>query len=347
MYSSDDPYDFNKVFFPSMIMQSPFEVVWQVLEREAVLPLMSWRGHSLAFEGLPEHCLDFHFTFQCSFFADASVPIDFQLPVWVLPNIRFLKDKTVVCPGRPISWEDFIRFHPQLSQSGEHQKSSKPRSSLPKDVQGLVEQQLLAEFPWLTDEDLDKALGRVKTGHGKPSQSAASSSSGTPAASSSSKEAAPTVLDVDLHSLIAEAAEIRSLHQQPKVDVTFFYVHHRGGEANLKKPAQGILNNATCFARSIAKAVCERYQWPKQKGFQYTAVNGHDNADALAKQWCHLGNHYCSHWFAHDCDPHFVFGPEDDPEETLEWTDFMAQFVDDEYMWDYYCMPAWHPRPIN
>ena len=68
MYSSDDPYDFNKVFIPSMIMKSRFEVVWQVLEREAVLPLMSWRGHSLAFQGLPEHCLNFHFSFQCSFF---------------------------------------------------------------------------------------------------------------------------------------------------------------------------------------------------------------------------------------------------------------------------------------
>ena len=84
-----------------MIMKSPFEIVWQVFEKEPVLSLMYWNEHSLAFQGLAEHCLNFQFNFQCTFVVDAFVFIDFQLPMWILPNIRFLKDKAVVCPAIP------------------------------------------------------------------------------------------------------------------------------------------------------------------------------------------------------------------------------------------------------
>lgn len=356
LFSSDDPGDCDKVYVPRVCMQKPLSITWQQLDRKFISRVPPWRsdGFRHYFLPLPPRFFDLHFVVQPIFYDSASVPISPELPIWVLRFLTFTEDMEVACPDRPFAWEHFIQHHPVVRPTTESEPRER-KARVSKHISDLIEEQLRMEFPWLKDDDF-KAF--AKKAVDKTSSVTAGSTSeyrGTAGASSSTGDGGsvapnddpPSALDVDVGDVVAEIAEIRSMHaHDDEEDVTFFYVWHRGGEDTKKKTGHGT-DIATCFARSCALSFCSRYKWPKQKGFTYTAVYDHDTADALAKQWCRRANHYCSIWHAHSCDPDYRFQPDDDPMDWLVWLDFLTIYQDDDYMWEHYCKPAWHCKPTN
>ena len=103
---------------------------------------------------------------------------------------------------------------------------------------------LRAEYPWLTDDDLQAYQPRGGGGGG-----------GGPSAVGDAD--APAAAAVPVPSAEDVAAELAATRERWSWDASDLHFYVRILAWN---------DSATCFARNFVKPWCEHYHWPKQKG---------------------------------------------------------------------------------
>ena len=244
-----------------------------------------------------EDWLSSHFTtfdvHPLQHYTETTVPIDANRDIFVLQNCRFDKDYVVAGSSEP--FEVFVARHPPVGA----QKRVSTRSLVSKP--SLSEAQaLLLEFPFLTQADLDAALG--KKGGGvkavrKPRVAGRkiddSSSNSEVVSDDDSKKSDSDVDMVDAVGPAFDAAELDALRDdfREEEEFTHFYVHFRGGHYIFDH--DGIVSNcASAQARgAMVKYWCDAYSWQVKYQFHYS-VYGHDGAHELAKEVCRRGEFF-------------------------------------------------------
>ncbi len=172
---------------------------------------------------------------------------------------------------------------------------------------------MLEEFPWLTEDDVKSAKER--------------------AARDDEEAGAHVVIprllkpeDYEEKAFLDIRGQLVKKREEWSVDddeySANFYVLLAGG-AWTKKFKDVVSDSAHAKARAHAHDFCKMFNWPKTKGFHFTA-HGELGSNLLAREWCRRGHHYFKVW----CDSG---GAEDFAEpglyphtETLDFHDWVV-----------------------
>ena len=130
----------------------------------------------------------------------------------------------------PVPWEDFCRFHPRPKSATAGSKTSTKKKV---DMSESIRQQLLSEFPWLTDEDLGIKLGKKKPATpGERHASESDESEDRDVVVETAVEIPDEHVDVD--ALAKQVVMNRKLWDHESSHM-FFYVTQRGGKWTAEK----------------------------------------------------------------------------------------------------------------
>jgi hypothetical protein len=228
-------------------------------------------------------------------------------------------------PAEP--FEEFTRYHPPVSKAKQVTGRAR-KAQIPSDVR----ERLLADNPWLTEDDFGKARPTKKrrpTGPRSPRR----------AATSSESEEAPRVhvalkavkvVEVDVADVRAELEALRheDAWEPEGVDVDEeelqFYVHIRGGKWT--KENKGVVaDGVAAYARKgCATDWCQVYKFPRQVSFMYNKF-GRDVANSLAREYVRRAQFFFVQWYS-GVDDMLVYQPHHLAayEEGLEWLEFIA-----------------------
>ena len=159
------------------------------------------------------------------------------------------------------------------------------------------------------------------------------------------------VLDPKRDEANAEAIRARLLEKRERWrfaegDDMAFYIRIQGGEWTDEFAGEEA-DSAVCFARAAAKKWCDRFKWPKQRGFWFSRY-GVEDSNQLAREWARRGHYYFSLAAAH-CDPDKYIYSEEDLAGYPPNLDFVAWAVDlanDSASFDEVVRVA-HAQPTN
>lgn len=95
---------------------------------------------------------------------------------------------------------------------------------------------------------------------------------------------------------------------------------------------------ATWYSRAFTRTFCNKFRWPKQKGFALTRY-GESEAAALAKEWVRRGNHFAHFGFESGCADDFCFDSEGAHAypESLEFLDWCVTIDTESHVWEKIC----------
>ena len=281
-------------FLVLLAVKTPQEVTFLELRRRERLfdPRVAF---TVSDDWLPSHFTSFDIH-PLHHYTETTVPIGSSGDIFVLPNCRFDRDYLVA--GASERFEDFIAQHPPLTTQ---RQSSSARSKVCKPSLSEV-QALLLEFPFLSQADLDKALGKQRSERVKAVRKPRIAGKKIDEDSSSSSEVASASdkdddLDLDAVGPVFDKDELAALRHDLCDEVeefTHFYVHYRGGLYIFAD--EGVVSNsAACMARgAMVKYWCDCYSWQLKYQFHYS-VYGQDGANELAKEVCRRGEFFsCS-----------------------------------------------------
>jgi hypothetical protein len=230
--------------------------------------------------------------------------------LWLLTGVEFnIGSSTLVVRSNAVPFETFVLGLPEPPPRPPQERSSATRR-LPKNVV----QELMEEFPWLTEDDINGVASEHR--HGESQRRGGGARTG---------EAMPLPTDavdaVDAHDLAALLIERRDEWDMDFSDM-MFYVRNLGGvwtAAHVGEPTDA----ASAFARQAAKPWCRHFTWPQQKGF-YFSVYGVIDANKLARSWAHKANFFFELWIEGGCDWHHQYSIDDAAlyVPSIEFTDW-------------------------
>lgn len=323
LFSSKDGDVPDTCFMAAMLIQKPYTVIWQRVERTIQTQTMVYRN-GLSAVSLQKRPQQPQFRLTRDFLVNTEVEFDSVDNIWVWDDFELMEESMViriVC-GDAVP---FGAFGPAISATTKAGKTAGRR--LPR----KMEEALIDEFPWLTPEDLGKVSGGGNQGRRRVVRPGAGEDGGEPGESSSDIEVEVTgegaIMPagddaVDVLALHAELLALRGVWRYDEEQQQFFYVHQRGGKWLIEHKGKGS-DGATCFARAEARPFCAAFQWPVQKGFTFTKFGGSDNANRLAREVARIGHWYCCTWHANDCQDDFRFHLVDDraPDDAdfIDW----------------------------
>ena len=323
-----DP-DPQVAFLVLLAVQRPYEAVFLELRRaERVF------DHERVGGGvLPRHFKTFD-KFPLKHYIEDDVPIDADGDIWVFPVCRF-DSGGVICGGCE-RYEFFVSRHPRanLQPSG---RSNRSVVQVPRDESARV----LLENPFLTQEDIDRALGKkpkVKQVRRKKARIAGKKLDEPSEDSAVSSDDVSDGFD-DLDEPMEggggfDMAELEALREDYREeDEVFknFYVHLRAGPY-IWEHEKVISNCASAMARGAwVKYWCDSFSWQHKYQFHFS-VYGQDDAVELAREVCRRGDFFFDIWMNQE-DEQFLYTEEHlgAYEETLPFLDFVvAKAVDSD-----------------
>ena len=220
--------------------------------------------------------------FPLKYACEESVPMDGSMELFVASGI-FFHGERARCHSVFVPWADFISTHPPAPPR------SKPKEFKPT-VASDVRAQLLAEYPYLCEEELDEILRRPSAGPkaGKKAHGSAKGKSTGGAGADDASDTDDDASDSDGEFTVAELEAMRAEWETEAHSVMSFYVRLLGGKWTKKK--KGVASDASCFfARGgLPKAWCKCYSMPKQRAFYFS-------------KWGTIGAHMLSNILVHRC----------------------------------------------
>jgi hypothetical protein len=303
------------VYMPLSLCQSPMSIVWLHLKRVPhVLPTFGILDRAIALSVCHTHAYSFGVV---DFSLDEIGVVDGD-PLWVMDGFSFSHGDVARSHADPIPFETFTKHMRSSAHASE--RSASTRSKIPKSILD----EMRAEFPWLTDEDLGLAASRATD--------SIRSKSGAKAT-----DEALVLDDVAMDELLERMREEREVWKTDDDDL-YFYVKLRGGKWTIEHA--GVGNDCVgSFSRAgIATDFCNNYTFPSMKTFRFSKY-GVESARALAREWARLGNYYCILWVSKECDAVYDFTADEiHDSQDLDFLDFcMTLNVEDD---------AWAPSTL-
>jgi hypothetical protein len=235
---------------------------------------------------------------------DESIPLPIDgVGVSVFTNVIF--DRTgVSCSDEPIALNAFT---PILAKDDAPKKKANPK------VPPEVDLSLLEKYPWLTQADIDLALGRrpkreKATHKGKKAPHDPGDASGDDdddMSVSQESDDAPGEAGSDGGGTDDEMAALRTDYLADDDEMDFFALVIRGG--HWTKKHKGVAGDSIQgHARGkFIQDWCKKYHYPASKSF-YFSKYGHDEATRLAREFVRISNHFYFVWYTSG-NPNYVF----------------------------------------
>ena len=297
--------------------QKPLGVVFlRLRRRDRILPDFNgneWRPNPLGrteFDVLPWQCVED----RC-----ITVPADSELSI--LPDLRF-EDGIVFTyhPSEP--FESFVRRHPHLEVSYSGARASRAQPVKPRSDR----EKLRCEFPWLTEEDLDRACGFTRIPAGKRSRLHEASFddelADEPPAFDERSDDQQEEVDIDV--VREQLACVRAQYEEDLGDDDGFHVKILGGKWTAEHIGT-IADRVSANARGqAAMEWCAEFKWPRMTSFAFNRYS-EVGAVELAREVARRANHFYRLWLWSDDDP-FRYTPEhlESYIEDFEWLDWMC-----------------------
>lgn len=231
--------------------------------------------------------------------------------LFVLPK-TFFEGRAVVSVSAPVGLQEFCRELPQAEVVREAKEETTRKERVSKDTPGFREAMLKAN-PWMTDDDLDKALGNPLKAHTKTKPLTHLPAPAPPVRSLAVAEAAPEAhaeaddegAELSLYDP-GDLAAMRAAEEVAEHRVMDFYVRVQGGAWTMEHTGQ-IADGCAFFARAgDAKNWCRRYRFPAQKGFHYRKYGGREGPHMLCNEIARKAQYFYD-MFASSGSAHFVY----------------------------------------
>ena len=298
-------------------LQSPHWAVFLHLVRRPRVVLSGEPCDVGQHAGQPMHRSEFD-VLPCRMADQATVPIDEDGDLYVLSDMRFA-GQVVSCNHLPEPFEHFVQHHPPLDAQRAASKSRRVQAVRPRNDREMLRK----EFPWLTEEDLDKACGLGRASRG-PRKKGSKRLREDEDSTDSSESVVAAVSDVDMDVIMERLAGIRAEYADSDVEEEgAFVLKILGGKwtaAHVGKVADRVAANSSGMA---AKTWCDLYNWPKTTSFSFSRYS-EAGAVVLARQVVRRGNYFYRVWLNADPDL-FRYSDADlaGYPEDVEWLDWM------------------------
>lgn len=273
------------------------------------------------------------------FLTDQEVPAAEDEDLFVHRCIRF-EGARLATNTAAVPFERFVVSLPCVAPSQKKKSGGHKRKALPADERAA----LLAEHPWLDEDDLpaDLARRKVSTRRAQPQVHAlakeADLNEGIPIVAAPAEEVveeavpaaigdaeeAPEVFDD------ARLAELRDELAWDESDDTYFFLHILGGRwTHTHKGVHA--DGAGGYARQgMVTSWCKRYGWPRQASFMFNKY-GREGAVQLSKEYCRR-SHFYFMLFVQSGTDDFAFTPEalQSYQEGSEWLDWLCSLGNED-----------------
>lgn len=238
--------------------------------------------------------------------SDIHVGADDQL--FVLPNL-FFEGYHMCCMSEPVSFDEFMRGLPADAGKDRARAAGPKKERVPKAAAGFRES-LLASHPWLSQADLDSALGKGPSGakrsrapahRRRPSSSSGEDSEQERRQESTEEEEAGEAAEPELQvydpSDLASMRALRAVAEHRDMD---FYVRILGGAWTLRHTGE-VADGCSYFARSGDPTTwCRTFQFPRQRGYHYRKFGGRDAPHILCNEVAARAQHFYDIWCGSD-----------------------------------------------
>jgi hypothetical protein len=277
-------------------IQSPFGAHFLKLDRLPSRADSVQRVVTAGADSLHPHRVHYNYDqFQC--FDESQLPIDDEEgDIFVVPGL-VVGEASVFTDCEPELFEDFTRLHPQDTRQTRARPAA-PRLCLPADVR----EQLLQEYPWLTDEDLPGHVARRFGAGGRGTGGGGAGGGGHGGRPVGGHEAVPLPGDAaggpeDLV-LVDVAEQLAAFRADNAVDFAedvFFFTRILGGRWTVEH--RGVLADGIGgYARGgIPREWCDIYSWPKQHA-NYYGRYGLAGATLLASEYMRRSHYFIVLW---------------------------------------------------
>lgn len=224
------------------------------------------------------------YEFDCEYCDAVDIRVgDDDVNLVVLPSLIYVPGG-VSTNAAPIPFELFCAHLD--GRTVKPVNSNNPRK--PKVCPPAVADRLRELYPWLTDDDIQRARDRAPVSR--------SNDTSEPHSARASQRLGEEDVEEAIFEQVRTALEEKRLEwdfQDENVTVNF-YVHLAGGAWT--KRFKGVeSDSAVAKPRAHVKDFCNRFQWPKHKVFHFSA-HGERGANMLAREWCRKGHHYFEVW---------------------------------------------------
>ena len=260
---------------------------------------------------------------DCKFFATDSVPIGDDDDVWVYRNLH-LDGDIVISNHEPERFEMYVAHLGPLSASA----AAPPLAPRPKRarIAGGDVDALLAEFPWLTRDDLQPPVAAGRAAGGAAAAAEPAAEPPEPVLAPAAEPPEPVLAAaVDEDGVWEELAALREEFHNPEEAAMQFYTRIMGGVWTAAHCLVAA-NAVSMFARGgLATRWATRYKWPKMRAYAY-AKYGQLAAHHLASELARRSQHFYALWEASENDA-FLYSEAalNSYEVTLEWVTFLTE----------------------
>ena len=307
----DDSIDAWALLYAS---QRPyFAVFMRLMRRDVILPAIEEMTPLEAVGANWDDRREYEFTSPLEFACEQVVPFAATLDFKLLRGLRYCQwgAYTEILP------ETFCCFrvdHPPPQRAGTGERVARPRVD-----RASAEVVLRREFPWLSDEDIARALGkRAPPRKALPRERVAGSdvdADSSAASDHSDRESVDDDADSD------EGLEAIRDEWHFEADRFDAYRSRIVGRDYVKKHS-GV--EASCqkgYARTeFVKSWADKYTWPREKNY-FFSVYELEGATKLVGEFCRRSNHYHNVAFAADGDHWYT--EDDRVEEDLDFLNWM------------------------
>ncbi len=242
---------------------------------------------------------------------DSDLHVGLGEELFVLPHCHF-EGRQVYSNSQPIPFEDFVQGVPDRRPRASARDGTQRRDRVDAADLGLREQ-FLRDHPWLSEADVDLALGRTRpTPHGRTRGAARRDGEDEDVVLLDEDEG--VVLPVDDDEMEApdavfdpaELAALRDEQDVPEHALLDFYVRVLGGAWTLRHTG-AVADGCSYYCRAgDARLWCETFNFPKQKGFMYARYGGPNCPPSLCNELALRAQFYFNMWSASD-DDNFIY----------------------------------------
>lgn len=248
---------------------------------------------------------------------DVDVPFHEDSLLVVLPNVIW-SDEGIRTPHAPVPFEQFVA---SCARRPRPPAVPKARTRHTKDLDDLVKNKLLDEYPWMKGKDIEKAMHVEEKVAKEPAEDVEVDGDDHELCE---EEVLQKVEDAFAH-VAAEVADLRDRYEVDPAEDTEFYVKFLSGKWTLDNIGVAA-DRSGSFARTHVFNWCEKFHWPKMKTFSFN-LYGRDNAVQLSKGWARRSSFLCHLWIEAGTPQEFEYTLDSMRgfHEPLEWLDWSLE----------------------
>ena len=237
-----------------------------------------------------------------------NIPAAPDQDLWILPR-TFFDGRLLCAAAKALPFDEFGRELVRPTRERQRE-AGPPRARTPRAPEGFRET-LRSEFPWLSEADLDKALGIQHPGQPRDrratdppacSHPLYNQPSDTPQ-ESCEDTCAEGVLEVYDPEDLAAMRETMVVEEHRAMQ---FYVRILGGRWTFQHTGAAA-DGCSYFARAgQAQVWCRKFGFPRQRGYHYLKYGGPEGPHLLCNEICRRAQHFFDLWMRSD-DPVFRY----------------------------------------